>query len=44
MFHKVVWQHMQDAVGRFSNDFTANLPSNLPVKYFENRLRFDICQ
>jgi len=23
------------------NDFTSNLPRNLPVKKFENRLRFD---
>jgi len=27
--------------GVFNNDFTANLPRNLPVKRFENRLKFD---
>jgi len=27
--------------GVFNNDFTANLPRNLPVKKFENRLKFE---
>jgi len=37
MFHKLMWQHMQDAVGFL----ITTLKRNLPEKKTENRLRFD---
>jgi len=40
MFHKVVWQHMQSG-GIFNNQLTANLPSNLSMKKYDNPLKFD---
>ena len=42
MFHKVMWQNVQDVV-IFLNmiHFTANLLKNLAVKKIEDRLRFD---
>ena len=40
MFHKVVWQHVQDVVGFLINQFTANLPG-FPLRKNENRLKFD---
>ena len=32
MIHKVVWQHMNGVVGFLINQFTANLPRNIPAK------------
>jgi len=42
VFHKVMWQNVQDVV-IFLNmiHFTANLLKNLAVKKIEDRLRFD---
>ena len=40
MFHRVVC-NICKLCSDFNNDFTANLQRNHPVKFFENRLRFD---
>ena len=34
VFTRLVSQHMQSLGGDFSNQFSANLPTNLPVKMF----------
>jgi len=40
MFHKVVWQHMQELV-RFLISFFANLPKKSSSEKLVNRLKFD---
>jgi len=41
MFHRVVWQHIQGAMGFFDIRLTTNFSTNLLVNFFLNRLRFD---